>query len=96
MSRDNEGARCESCTHWHEVPRLDAGDRWTEGQCRRRAPAPVLGHTVPYPEGVAGLEVQRAARLAVSAVWPLTEQDQWCSEWQPSEVWLRARDRSEP
>ena len=95
MSRDSRAVRCETCRHWHEVPRLDAEDAWTEGQCRRRPPAPALGHTIPGLPSPATLEHLRSARASVAAVWPLTEQDAWCGKWQVSRRAQRLMERGD-
>jgi hypothetical protein len=74
------GERCETCRFWHDDGRA-TDDSWDRGQCRRSSPTLVEAHFMPLLAD--GWEKDMERREAMSGLWPLTHDDDFCGEWQP-------------
>lgn len=69
MADDTPG-NCESCLFWEQHD----GPR---GVCRRHAPTPLMRVGIPY-------DATRNADWR-DAVWPTTDEGDWCGEYRPVE-----------
>jgi hypothetical protein len=68
--------RCETCRFWYLVT--------DEAECRRHAPLPV--QTDQLPDG------QNTDADGYRAVWPITNNHDWCGEYQPTPPAAATRD----
>jgi hypothetical protein len=64
--------RCANCLYW--VAERE-GEEW--GDCRRRAPLPNMADLIP-PNGTPS--------PSYVAIWPETEESDWCGEWATAAV----------
>ncbi len=68
--------QCENCRFWR---RPQAQAEKAAGNCRRYAPR-------PWGSGYVGVDIREdesiERKLYSIAMWPTTQGDEWCGEWQ--------------
>jgi len=62
---------CKNCRYWHDLDYPNPGIDGVTGQCRRNPPMQTKGST---------MGADCSAMETDEAVWPITEPDDWCGE----------------
>ncbi len=66
---------CEQCKFWWYVADYGQGERW--GECRRRAPRPILHNQLPSSARENGV-----GDKDFYAFFPVIESSEWCGEFE--------------
>jgi hypothetical protein len=64
--------KCKNCRWWEEFGK--SSDNQPLGRCRVRSPRLAVGQVMP---------VRDVGQVALEALWPWTDDKDWCGEFQP-------------